>query len=225
MLKEKIYFIAAIGTDIGKTYFVESVVKKLKEKNIAVAAIKPIASGFVASDVNSDTARIRAALGNEKKLDEITPWRFEIAASPHLAALAALNEEINFDDVVKFCQNKIDLARVQGSYLFIEAAGGVMTPINGDKTFLDLACELKIPVILLSANYLGSISHSLTAAAILKSSQLEVETIVVNEYCALKSAPSMLPTQQLCCDLEKFTTIKTVLLDSFLKNFFLAKND
>ena len=47
-----------------------------------------------------------------------------------------------------------------------------MTPINQKKTFLDLAKVLKIPVLLVSANYLGAISHTLSAAAILKNEKI-----------------------------------------------------
>jgi dethiobiotin synthetase len=178
MLKAQSYLVLGIDTDIGKTFLVENLCKNLRKKKIAVSAIKPIVSGFDANDKNSDSAKILTALGREiskKTLDEISPWRFKDAVSPHLAG------KINFPEVVKFCRKKIAEAKKNNEVLFIEAAGGVMTPITDTKTFLDLACALDLPILLVSANYLGSISHTLCAVSALKNKKLRVKKIILNE--------------------------------------------
>ena len=208
-LKEKIYFIAAIGTDIGKTFLVENLCRILPN----VMAIKPIASGFN-DDKNSDSAKILAALNLEISLTNIsaiTPWRFKEALSPHFAAQISGNN-IDFSAVKKFCEEKISEAKNSDNFLFIEAAGGVMTPINNNHTFLDLAAELQIPVLLLSANYLGSISHTLCAIEALKCRELVIEKIIINSELPLqtKSAISMVDT------IKNFSGIETVLLKNFL---------
>lgn len=209
-LKEKIYFIAAIGTDIGKTFLVENLCRILPN----VKAIKPIASGFNDDDKNSDSAKILAALNLEvslKNINAITPWRFKEALSPHFAAEISGNN-IDFSEVKKFCEEKISEAKNRGNFLFIEAAGGVMTPINDNRTFLDLAAELQIPVLLVSANYLGSISHTLCAIEALKCRELVIEKIIINSELPLhpKSAISMVDT------IKNFSGIETVLLKNFL---------
>ena len=61
MLKEKIYFVAAVGTDIGKTFLVENLCKILPKSS----AIKPISSGFDDDSYESDCAKILSALGLE----------------------------------------------------------------------------------------------------------------------------------------------------------------
>jgi dethiobiotin synthetase len=209
-LKEKIYFIAAIGTDIGKTFLVENLCRILPN----VMAIKPIASGFNDDDKNSDSAKILAALNLEISLTNIiaiTPWRFKEALSPHFAAQISGNN-IDFSAVKKFCEEKISEAKNSDNFLFIEAAGGVMTPINNNHTFLDLAAELQIPVLLLSANYLGSISHTLCAIEALKCRELVIEKIIINSELPLqtKSAISTVDT------IKNFSGIETVLLKNFL---------
>ena len=183
LLKEKKYFVAGIGTDIGKTFFVEKTCEDLRKKNIAVAAIKAIASGASFADKNSDSAKILSSLGleiSEENVKSITPWMFDEAVSPHFAA-EKINQKINFFDVKTFCQKKISEAEKQNKFLFIEAAGGVMTPINYENNFLDLAAELQIPLLLLTANYLGSISHTLCALEALKSRKILVEKIIINK--------------------------------------------
>ncbi len=196
------YLILGTGTDIGKSFLVENLCR-LSPK---IAAIKPLATGCEDEDKNSDPARILTALGQEiskNNLDEITPWRFAEPCSPHF-----LNEQIDFVAVKNFCQKKI--AEAKDKTLLIEAAGGVMTPINNQKTFLDLADELKIPVLLVAGNYLGAISHTLSALEALRGKSVIVEKIIVNER--EESKYSIVET------LQNFSGIKTASLKDFLKN-------
>ncbi|MES2961881.1 MAG: dethiobiotin synthase [Pseudomonadota bacterium] len=207
MLKEKIYLIVGIGTDIGKTFLVENLCKALPD----AMAIKPIVSGFKDDDENSDSARILAA--TRQILNSISPWRFIEAVSPHFAARNS-GTEINFSEVKNFCQEKISLAKTNNQFLFIEAAGGVMTPINNEKTFLDLAAELKIPTLLVSANYLGSISHTLCAVEALKSRNVSIEKIIINEDLPTQLPPSLSPNQTI----ESFSKIAVISLKNLLAN-------
>jgi len=214
VLKEKIYFISAIGTDIGKTYLVKNICQILRQKEISVSAIKPVISGFLRHDKNSDSAKILTALGleiSQKNLDSISPWRFEKAVSPHFAG------EVNFSEVRDFCLKKIAEAKSQNQFLFIEAAGGVMTPLNNEKTFLDLAAELQIPTLLLSANYLGSISHTLCALEVLKSKKVLVEKIILNENLQKQESSSLSDISEVGKTIQNFSGIDTVLLEEFLE--------
>ncbi|MDX2083113.1 MAG: dethiobiotin synthase [Rickettsiales bacterium] len=209
MLDSKIYFIAGVGTNIGKTFLVEKLCRNLSQST----AIKPIASGFNDDDKNSDTAKILTALNLEiskKNLDDISPWRFEEAVSPHFAAKNSATK-IDFTEVKNFCLQKISQAQKSKKFLFIEAAGGIMTPINEEKTFLDLVAELKIPILLVTANYLGAISHTLCAAEILKSRKLTIEKIIVN-----KELPT-LENQRYCIieTIKNFSSITTISLSEF----------
>lgn len=217
LLKDKIYFVAGIGTDIGKSFLVENLCKILPN----ILAIKPIASGFSDDDLNSDSARILRALSLEnspKNINAITPWRFEEPISPHFAA-RNVQKEIEFQQVVNFCKNHILAATNEDKFLFIEAAGGVMTPINEQKTFLDLAAELQIPVILVTANYLGSISHTLSACKALESKNIIIEKLIINDGLPQesKSLPSIIDT------IKNFTSVESILLSELLIN--LKEND
>ncbi len=211
MLLQKIYFVAGVGTDIGKTFLVENLCRNLSD----VTAIKPISSGFCGDDKNSDCAKILTALGleiSQESLDKISPWRFEEGASPHFAAQNS-GVKIDFRAVKDFCVRKISTAKNRDQFLFIEAAGGIMTPINGDKTFLDLAAELKIPTLLLTANYLGAISHTLSAVEALRSRNIAIEKIIVNE--ALPTIQNK--SQSIIATIKNFCMIETVSLQEFFE--------
>lgn len=175
------YLVLATGTDIGKTFFVTKTCLELRQKNIAVEAVKPVASGFCEDDLESDCAKILRALGREintRNLAEITPWRFEISLAPSIAGRG----QIDFSALVNFCREKINSARLQNKFLLIEGAGGVMTTLTSKHTFLDLAAELKIPILLIGGNYLGSISHVLCAVEALKSRDCKIEKIIINDF-------------------------------------------
>lgn len=214
ILKDKIYFIAGTGTDIGKTYLVERICSKLKRKNFSVNAIKPVISGFC-DDSDNDSVKILQVLDqdiNQENLNKISPWRFKSPISPNLAAQKE-NKEINFLEVVNFCRGKISESKKLDQFLFIESAGGIMTPITDDKTFLDLITELQIPVLLLSANYLGSISHTLCATEVLKSKNIVPEFILINDYPRNVDSTNI---SQVIETIENLSKIKTMSLDILL---------
>jgi len=217
MLKGKIYLIAAIGTDVGKTFLVTNLCKNLRRKKVKVKALKPVASGFRDSG-ESDSGKILTALGltiHKKNLDAISPWRFKAAISPNFAA-GLEKKKIVFSEVKKFCLEEITRSKKSNEFLFIESSGGAATPISDEKNFLDLAVELKIPVLLLTSNYLGSISHTICAITALKAKKIAIEKIIVNEnFTGEKSSGvSQKEFTQLIKNLSK---IETVLLNDFLK--------
>ncbi len=215
MLQQKIYLVLGIGTDVGKTFLIENLCKvlltKFSDKNSggSLRVIKPICTGFIDGDTTSDPAKILLALKKEisrKNLDDICPWRFADAVSPNFAA------NINFLEVKKFCLEKIEQAKKNNNFLFIESAGGVMTPISEEKTFLDLAQELKIPVILVSSNYLGSISHTLCSIKAIKSCNILLEKILLNNR-----VKSSISDSRIIQTLENLSNSKVVAMASFLE--------
>jgi len=205
MLHSKIYLILGIGTDIGKTFFIENLCRKIP----TARAIKPIVSGILDDDLNSDSAKILAAMNlklTKENLDKISPWRFEMPVSPHFAG------EINYNDLLKFCRKEIaNTHNANNDFLFIESAGGVMSPINNEKTFLDLARDLKIPIILISSNYLGAISHSLTAIEVLKKNNIFIEKIVLNE-----NFPSKIENIKIAQTISSFSQVEVIEMSKFL---------
>lgn len=174
-------FITATGTDIGKTYVAAALIEHLRRMGHLVDAIKPVVSGYdpVQAAV-SDPGVLLRALGlpvTEQNVDRISPWRFRAALSPDLAA-AREGRAIDVDAVIHFCQHAIDRRR---DVLLIEGAGGIMVPLDGDRTILDVMMALQLPLILVAGSYLGTISHTLTALDALYRRGLQVLATVVSE--------------------------------------------
>jgi len=174
-------FITATGTDIGKTFVTAGLIRHIRGSGGAIAAVKPIVSGFDPEAwQESDPAVLLAALGCPVVLAEverISPWRFAAPLSPDTAA-ARERRAIDFDAVAEFCHGAVAARRGR---LFIEGIGGVMVPLDARHTVLDLITKLRLPLVLVAGSYVGTLSHTLTALQVLARRNIDVAAIVVSE--------------------------------------------
>jgi dethiobiotin synthetase len=172
-------FITGVGTGVGKTLAACALISAARARGLAVGAFKPVLSGFdPAGPQSSDAGRLLAALGRPLKpqsLDDIAPLRFEAPLSPPDAARRE-GRSLSLADLETRCRARI--AATNGLML-IEGAGGVMSPIAEDGLNLDLIAALNLPPILCAANYLGAISHVLTALSALRTRNADVLAVVV----------------------------------------------
>ena len=177
----KAYFVTSSGTDIGKTFVTALLCRALLSAGKQPGALKPIMSGFADDALEaSDAGQLLAALGVPVTLEtvaSISPWRFEPAISPDMAA-KRVGQQIILDDLVRFCRLGLE---APCDALFIEAAGGLMAPINENQLMLDWAEALGLPLLLVVGSYLGTISHTLTAVEAAKSRDLPVHAILISE--------------------------------------------
>jgi dethiobiotin synthetase len=174
-------FITATGTDVGKTYVAASLIRHLRQLGHSVDAIKPIVSGFnPAQAATSDPGILLGALGlsvTPEEIERTSPWRFRDPVSPDLAA-SREGRRIDVDQVVAFCQDAIAQRR---DVLLIEGVGGIMVPLDGERTILDVMMALRLPLILVTGSYLGTISHTLTALDALYRRDMSLLAIIVSE--------------------------------------------
>jgi dethiobiotin synthetase len=176
-------FIAGTGTDVGKTYVTASLIRGLRGAGVAVDALKPVVSGFdPQGPTGSDPAVLLEALGRDLSPDalaQISPWRFRAPLSPPLAA-AREGARLPGASVVDHCRNR-SAATPNGAWLLVESAGGIMSPLDDERTMLDLAAALAAPVLLVAGSYLGTISHTLTAVAVIEAAGLALAGLVMSE--------------------------------------------
>lgn len=174
-------FVTSTGTDIGKTFVTAGLIRLLRSQGMTVDAYKPVVSGYDASVADtSDPAVLLAALGRPVTADEIgriAPWRFRAPVSPDLAA-AREQRTLELAEVTsatrKFIGNRTGL-------VFVEGAGGIMSPLTMNHTMLDWMAALELPTLLVVGSYLGSISHTLTALRVLADRGLQTVAVVVSE--------------------------------------------
>lgn len=174
-------FITATGPDVGRTLVVASLIRHFRQSGRAVDAIKPIVSGYdPAQAAASETGMLVSALGlpfTPESIDRISPWRFRAALSPDLAARQE-GRSIDVDGVVAYCQSAIDRRR---DILLIDGIGGIMAPLDETRTILDVMMALRLPLILVTGSYPGTISHTLTALDSLFRRDINVLATIVSE--------------------------------------------
>lgn len=177
-------FVTASGTEIGKTFVAEAMLRQWRTAGYQVAVLKPVISGFDPADAaNTDTSRLLAAAGAEitdETIALVSPWRYAAPLSPDMAA-AREGRTVPFDDVVSYCFAAINEAADTGMHLMIEGIGGVMVPLDESRTVADLIAALGIPAILVGGSYLGSLSHTLTACEALQARRVPIDSIVISE--------------------------------------------
>lgn len=151
--------ITGIGTDVGKT-----VVSAIVAQALGYDYWKPVQAGDLD---NSDTIKVGKLTQGILCLPE--RYRLTVPASPHHAA--------NIDQLT-ILPNDFPLPTTDRP-LLIEGAGGVMVPFNNQGlVFADLLEHWKLPVIVVSRHYLGSINHTLLTLDLLKSRKINVAGIV-----------------------------------------------
>jgi dethiobiotin synthetase len=173
-------FVTATGTGVGKTFVTAALAHCAREAGSTLRVLKPLISGFEPGDAGSDSAVLAAAAGlpaDAATLERIAPWRYRAPLSPDMAA-AREGRTIEVDAVIGFCRTA--LAGPEECVL-IEGVGGVMVPLDDQRTVRDWIAALDIPIILVAGSYLGTLSHTLTALVALADVGIVPRAIVVSE--------------------------------------------
>ena len=110
------------------------------------------------------------------EIHDMAPCLYEPACSPHLAAAKA-GREISFDRISK----AFDSLLRRHERVVVEGAGGLLAPVDGCRTMIDLMAMLALPVILVARPGLGAINHALLSIRELERSGLTLHGIIFCE--------------------------------------------
>ena len=174
------FFVTGTDTEVGKTVISVGLINQLQQQGLRVVAMKPVASGceMTAQGLrNEDALALQAAADIKVAYEQVNPYAFAPAIAPHIAAQQA-DTEIDLQrlaDVYQQLQQQADATVVEG-------AGGWLVPLNDNQTIADLAVQIKLPVLLVVAIKLGCINHALLTAQSIRSSGLELEGWVANDF-------------------------------------------
>ena len=175
------FFITGTHIDVGKTFLSCALLRHWRGAGRKVDAFRAVMTGYdPAHPEHSDAGLLLHALGQPVDavgLDRICPWRYRAALAPDAAADKE-GEVIDYRDVVSssraFLHGVTDVALIEG-------LGGVMAPLTEDRTMLDWIADVRLPAVLVTGSYLGTLSHSLTALQVLADRGVPVRLIVMSE--------------------------------------------
>lgn len=177
-------FITGTGTDLGKTYIAGLIVKKLADAKQSAAYYKAAMSGndrrADGSLIPGDALFVQKTAGISQPLEEMCPYVYEHAYSPHLASRIE-GHPVQMDVV------KAGYYKVCSAYDFVtmEGSGGILCPICFDEAKIqleDVIKELHLPSILIADAGLGTINSVVLTVEYMKAKNLPMKGIIYNHY-------------------------------------------
>jgi dethiobiotin synthetase len=156
------FFVTGTDTGVGKTLVSAALMRALGRQRIAVAGMKPVASGCAAAPggLRNDDALLLQAEGSRPwPYQTVNPYAFEPAIAPELAAREA-GIEVRLDTI------ETAFGSLQGGsdVVIVEGAGGFLVPLGAGLSFADLPSALGLEVILVVGLRLGCVNHALLTA-------------------------------------------------------------
>ncbi len=171
-------FVTGTSTEVGKSVVAAVIARTAVASGRSVAVFKPAVSGLDELDgAEADHELLRRAARSEQSDDEIAPYRYGPAVSPHLAAEMA-GEEIEPTLLVEAARRASQGADV----LVAEGVGGFLVPLTRDYSVRDFARELALPVVVVASPGLGTINHTLLTLEAVRAAGLQTLGVVLNPW-------------------------------------------
>ena len=167
-------FITGTDTGVGKTFVASALAARLRATGRRVAVMKPVETGVDREP--EDAVRLRAAAGDPASLDDVCPYRLRAPLAPAVAARLE-GVTIDVDRIVGLIRRRAAAADV----LLVEGAGGLLVPVAGKTTWLDVALRAELPLVIVGANRLGTINHCALTARAATAAGLEVRGFVLSQ--------------------------------------------
>ncbi|MCD8077263.1 MAG: dethiobiotin synthase [Lachnospiraceae bacterium] len=180
----KTLFVTGTGTDVGKTYVTGLLLKKLQKSQKSVAYFKAAMSGNErradGALIPGDALHVKTVSGIAQPLEDMCPYVYETAVSPHLAARLEGNP-VDLEQVL------LDFDRVCGQYEYVtaEGSGGILCPLRFDEQRLSLEDFIRarhLPSLLVADAGLGTINSVGLTVAYMRSHDLPVKGILFNHF-------------------------------------------
>ena len=130
-------FVTGTGTDVGKTYVTGLIIKKIKENGMTPGYFKAAMSGNEREEdgtlIPGDALWVKNVSGISQSVEEMCPYVYEHAYSPHLASRLEGNhvEMAVVLDNYRKVKEKYD-------YITVEGSGGILCPICFDEARIGL---------------------------------------------------------------------------------------
>ena len=177
-------FITGTGTDVGKTYVTGLIIKKLRDNGINAAYYKAAMSGndrrADGSLIPGDALQVKNISGIKQPLEEMCPYVYETAVSPHLASKIEGNP-VETEQVLK------GFDKVCGRYDYVtaEGSGGIVCPLRFDEQKIqleDFITARSTSCLIIADAGLGTINAVVLTYEYMKARSIPTKGIIFNHY-------------------------------------------
>jgi dethiobiotin synthetase len=172
-------FVTGTDTEVGKTIVAAAICAAAVDHGLSIAAFKPVVTGLndSAGDWPADHELLASVANSGQSADEIAPYRYGPAVSPHLAGQLS-GEEIDPEHLVDAAEAQAERADA----LVVEGVGGLLVPLTTDYLVRDFAGELSLPVVIAARPGLGTINHSLLTIEAARAVALRIQAVVLTPW-------------------------------------------
>lgn len=179
-------FVTGTGTDVGKTYVTGLIIKKIKENGMTPGYFKAAMSGNEREEdgtlIPGDALWVKNVSGISQSVEEMCPYVYEHAYSPHLASRLEGNhvEMAVVLDNYRKVKEKYD-------YITVEGSGGILCPICFDEARIgltDIIDEMELDCILVADAGLGTINSVVLTYEYMKNRNTNIKGMIFNHYIA-----------------------------------------
>jgi len=171
-------FLVGTDTGVGKTAVGCALLRLAHGLGRRPVPLKPVETGCHPDP--ADALRLLAASSRtDVPLSLVCPYRFSPPVAPAQAAAQA-----GVALTPSLLTGAIERARLEGDFLLVESAGGLLSPYGPGLTGADLAALAALPLLLVARNALGTINHTAIALAEIRRRALPFAGLVLVEVSA-----------------------------------------
>ena len=168
-------FVTGSNTGVGKTTVAIEIVRHMSQTR-DVKVRKPVETNCELSGQNympKDAIALSAACQQQESLERVCPYCFEIETSAEMASTVS-GKKLTLESLALACKCDID-----ESFVVVEGAGGLYSPIAEAALNVDLATELQLPLLIVIRDELGAISQALLTLEAAKNNNLIVACVIL----------------------------------------------
>ncbi|MGC3991390.1 MAG: dethiobiotin synthase [Chthoniobacteraceae bacterium] len=167
-------FITGTDTGVGKTHVSARLLRAWRKNGRDAVAMKPICCGD-----RGDAEELHVACDGAVPVDDINPIWLRPPTAPYTASIIE-ERPIDLDRIHR------DFARLREEFpvVLVEGVGGWLVPIRRDYLVSDLAAEFGLPVIVVAANQLGMLNHTMLTVQSIRARGLTCAGIILNHPAA-----------------------------------------
>ncbi len=164
----KTLLITGVDTEVGKTILTTSLVAYCQKylSSLSLGLMKLMQTGL------GDDELYHQLFQN---VDIVTPISFKTPVAPPIAATIE-GQDINLGLVWQ----ELNRLQSQHDFIFVEALGGLGTPVTAELTVADIASSWRLPTVLVVPVKLGAIGQTVANVALARYSKVNLKGIIFN---------------------------------------------
>lgn len=174
-MSAKYLLITGTDTEVGKSFVGAALVRAMVLSGLRVRAVKPVESGCGPGRLEPEDG-VQLAHAARQAWPTAALTRLNTPVAPPLAAHLE-GVELDFE---RWLETIKGLDDGQLDWIVVEGAGGLLSPLTWERSALDLAAELGACALVVAADRLGCLNHTLLTCAALKSRQVAIVGVILN---------------------------------------------